>query len=71
MEGSYCADTRYAEKVAEKKEDEKLVNMLTRYGYDDVHLRPMPLGYAGTICSCNFQKCCKILDCKEQWLTEY
>ena len=49
----YCADTRYAEKVAEKNEQhEKLVDMLKMYGYD-VQLRPMPLGYAGTIYNCN------------------
>ena len=47
------ADTRYAEKVAEKNEQhEKLVDMLKLYGYY-VHLRPMPLGYAGTIYNCN------------------
>ena len=50
---SYCADTRYVEKMAEKNEQhEKLVDMLKMYGYD-VHLRPMPLGYAGTIYNCN------------------
>jgi len=49
----YCADTRYAEKVAEKNEQhEKLVDMLKMYGYD-VQLRPMPLVYAGTIYNCN------------------
>ena len=43
----------YAEKVAEKNEQhEKLVDMLKLYGYD-VYLRPMPLGYAGTIYNCN------------------
>ncbi len=53
VEGGYCADTRYAEKVAEKNEQhEKLVDMLKMYGYD-VQLRPMPLGYAGTIYNCN------------------
>ena len=35
VEGGYCADTRYAEKVAEKNEQhEKLVDMLKMYGYD-------------------------------------
>ncbi len=39
--------------MAEKNEQhEKLVDMLKMYGYD-VHLRPMPLGYAGTIYNCN------------------
>ena len=53
VEGGYCADTRYIEKMAEKNErHETLVDMLKMYGYD-VHLRPMPLGYAGTICNCN------------------
>ena len=53
VEGGYCADTRYAEKVTEKNEQhEKLVDMLKMYGYD-VQLRPMPLGYAGTIYKCN------------------
>ena len=53
VEGGYCADTRYVEKMAEKNEQhEKLVDMLKMYGYD-VHLRPMPLGYAGTIYNCN------------------
>jgi len=53
VEGGYCADTRYAEKVAEKNEQhEKLVGMLKMYGYD-VQLRLMPLGYAGTIYNCN------------------
>ena len=53
MEGGYCADPRYAEKVAETSEQhEKLVDMLKMYGCD-VHLRPMPLGYAGTIYICN------------------
>ena len=52
VEGGYCADTRYAEKVTEKNEHEKLVDMLKMYGYD-VQLRPMPLGYAGTIYNCN------------------
>ncbi len=53
VEGGYCADTRYAEKMAEKNEQhEKLVDVLKMYGYD-VLLRPMPLGYAGTIYNCN------------------
>ena len=53
MEGGYCADTRYTEKVAEKNEQhEKLVDMLNIHGYD-VHLRLMPLGCAGTIHNCN------------------
>ena len=40
-------------KVKEKSEQhEKLVDMLKMYEYD-VHLRPMPLGYAGTIYKCN------------------
>ncbi len=53
VEGGYCANTRYAEKVTEKNEQhEKLVDMLKMYGYD-VHLRPMPLGYASTIYNCN------------------
>ena len=39
--------------MAEKNEQhEKLVNMFEVYGYD-VQLRPMPLGYAGTIYKCN------------------
>ncbi len=34
VEGGYCADTRYAEKAAGKKEQhEKLVDMLKMYGY--------------------------------------
>ena len=46
--------TRFAEKVIEKNEQhERLANMLRMYGYD-VQLRPMPLGYAGTIYTCNF-----------------
>ena len=53
VEGGYCADTKYAEKVKEKnKQHEKLVDMLNMYGYD-VHQRPMPLGYAATIYNCN------------------
>jgi len=53
VEGSYCADTRYAEKMAEKSEQlEKLVDMLKMYR-SDVYLRRMPLGYAGTIYNCN------------------
>ena len=53
VEGGYCVDTRYAEKMAQKNEQhEKLVDMLKMYGHD-VHLRPMPLGYAGTIYNCN------------------
>ncbi len=52
VEGGYCADTRYAEKVAEKNEQhEKLVDMLKMFGYD-VQLRPMPLVYAA-IYNCN------------------
>ena len=40
-EGSYCADTRYAENVGEKNElHEKLQDMLKMYGCD-VHLRPI------------------------------
>ena len=54
MKGGYCADTRYVEKMAEKTNNMKgnMVDMLKMYGYD-VHLRPMPLGYAGTIYNCN------------------
>ena len=53
VEGGCCVDTRYAEKVAEKNEQhEKLVDMLKMYGYD-VHVRPMPLGYAGSNYNCN------------------
>jgi hypothetical protein len=43
--------------------------MLKMYEYD-VHLKPMPLGYAGTIYNCNLSML-KDLDCKEQWLKEY
>jgi hypothetical protein len=34
VEGGYCADTRYAEKVKEESEHKKLVDMLKMYGYD-------------------------------------
>jgi len=47
-------DTRFAEKVAEKTNSMKSwqTSWLKMYEYD-VHLRPMPLGYAGTIYNCN------------------
>ena len=54
VESGCCPDTRYAQEVAENnRQHEKLVHMLKVYGYD-LHLRPMALGYAGTIAyNCN------------------
>ena len=53
VKGGYCADTRCAKKMTGKTErHEKLVDKLKMYGHD-VHLRPMPLGYAGTIYNYN------------------
>jgi len=48
VESGYCAATRYAKKEGDKCEHEKLVDMLKMFGHA-VHLRPLPLGYAGTI----------------------
>ena len=46
MEGRYCSDTEFKEKLAEKTVQH--VKILRTYGYD-VRPGPMPLGYAGTI----------------------
>ena len=49
MEGGYCSDTKFEDKLAEKTvQHEKLIELLKIYRYD-VRLGPMPLGYAGTI----------------------
>ena len=53
MEGGYCSDTKYEEKLAEKiVQHERLIELLKIYRYD-VRLGPMPLGYAGTVYTIN------------------
>ena len=53
MEGGYCSDTKFEEKLAEKTvQHERLIELLKIYGYD-VRLGPMPLGYAGTVYTTN------------------
>ena len=53
IEGGYCSDTRYEGKMAEKtQQHQQVVHLLTMCGYD-VHLRPMPLGYSGTLYKTN------------------
>ena len=48
MEGGHCSDTNFEGKLAEKTvQHERLVGILRTYR-DDVWLRPVPLGYAGT-----------------------
>ena len=55
LEGGYCSDTNCKHKYKEKTEQHQvLVNMLTTYGYQ-VMLRPMPLGYAGSIYQINLE----------------
>lgn len=49
LEVGYNSNTKYEEKFQEKtQQHQALVNALTQWGYD-VHLRPLPLGFAGTI----------------------
>ena len=53
MEGGYCSDTKFEEKLAEKTvQHERLIALLKIYGYD-VRLGPMPSGYAGSIYTIN------------------
>ena len=53
LEVGYNSDTKYEEKFQEKtQQHQPLVNALTQWGYD-VHLRPLPLGFAGTIYKSN------------------
>ena len=49
VEGGYCADTKYEEKLAEKQQQhQRLQSMLQMYGYT-VILLPIILGFSGTI----------------------
>lgn len=47
VEGGYCADTKYEEKLAEKQQQhQRLQGMLQMYGYTII-LLPIKLGYIG------------------------
>ena len=55
LEVGYSSDTRYEEKFQEKtQQHQALVNAPTQWGYD-VYLRPLPLGFAGTIYKSNLE----------------
>ena len=55
LEGGYCSDTKYEEKLHEKtQQHQEVTNMLTQYGYD-VYLKPLPLGFAGTVYKSNLE----------------
>ena len=49
IEGGYCADTKYDEKMDNKlMQHEPLIELSTQYGYEVQYL-PVPLGHAGTV----------------------
>ena len=55
LEVGHSSDTKYEEKLQEEiLQHQALVNVLTTWGYD-VQLRPLPLGFAGTIYKSNLK----------------
>ena len=55
LEVGYSSDTKYEENFQEKtQQHQALVHALTQWGYD-VHLRPLPLGFAGTVYKSNLE----------------
>lgn len=57
MEGGYCSDTKFEEKLAEQTaQHERLVGILRTYGYD-VWLGPMPLGVLAQSTLANCRSC--------------
>ena len=55
LEVGYSSETKYKEKFQEKTlQHQALVNALTQWGYD-VHLRPLPLGFASTVYNTNLK----------------